>query len=81
VPSARSRLDTLADAGGAVEAFEFAIAHPGGGFFLEDAGARRVEALAKAGRQNECQAAREQFLASYPRAVRAAFVAQLCPVR
>jgi hypothetical protein len=77
----RIRLDTLADASGAAEAFAFAIARPGGGFFLEDAEARRVEALAKAGRENECQAARAQFLARYPQAVRAPFVAQLCPAR
>jgi hypothetical protein len=77
----RIRLDTLADASGAAEAFAFAIAHPGGGFFLEDAEARRVEALAKAGRENECRAARAQFLARYPQAVRAPFVAQPCPAR
>lgn len=74
----RIRLDSLADANGAAEAFAFAIAHPGGGFFLEDAEARRVEALAKAGRASECRAARDQFLASHPQAVRAAFVAQRC---
>jgi TolA-binding protein len=77
----RIRLDSLSDARGAEEAFAFAIAHPGGGFFLEDAEARRVEALAKAGRANECQAARQQFLARYPRAVRAPLVAQLCRPR
>jgi FecR protein len=74
----RIRLDSLADANGAAEAFAFAIAHPGGGYFLEDAEARRVEALAKAGRAGECRAARDQFLVNHPQAVRAAFVAQLC---
>ena len=77
----RIRLDTLADPGGAVEAFEFAIAHPGSGFFLEDAAARRVEALAKAGRTRECAQARAQFLAQHPKAVRAPLVRQLCNER
>ncbi len=75
----RIRLDSLGDPAGAAEAFEFAIAHPGSGFFLEDAQARRVEALARWGRQRECQQAREQFLARYPQAVRAPAVRQLCP--
>jgi ferric-dicitrate binding protein FerR (iron transport regulator) len=74
----RIRLDTLGDPSGAAEALAFAIAHPGGGFFLEDAEARRVEALAQAGRANECQAARAQFLSRYPQALRAPFVAKLC---
>lgn len=81
----RIRLDSLADPGGAVEAFEFAIAHAATeakaestGFFLEDAAARRVEALDKAGRSRDCRAAREQFLLQYPKAVRAPLVAKLC---
>jgi hypothetical protein len=74
----RIRLDTLGDPSGAAEALAFAIAHPGGGFFLENAEARRVEALAQAGRAHECQAARAQFLSRYPQALRAPAVAKLC---
>jgi hypothetical protein len=74
----RIRLNSLDDANGAVEAFTFALAHPGGGFFREDAEARRVEALAKAGRTLECCQARDRFLASHPGAVRAALVAKQC---
>jgi ferric-dicitrate binding protein FerR (iron transport regulator) len=77
----RIRLDSLRDPGGAADAFAFAIAHPGGGFFMEDAQARRVEALDAAGRARECREARERFLAEFPRAVRAPFVAKLCEVR
>lgn len=81
----RIRLDSLGDPGGAAEAFEFALAHAardgsaaGSGFFLEDAAARHVEALDGAGRREECRAARERFSRSFPRAVRAALVKQLC---
>lgn len=77
----RIRLDSLADPSGAAEAFAFAIAHPGSGFFLEDAEARRVEALAKSGRASECRQARDQFLTRYPQAVRAPVVATLCGAR
>jgi ferric-dicitrate binding protein FerR (iron transport regulator) len=77
----RIRLDALDDAEGAAEAFAFAIAHPAGGFFLEDARARQVEALDRAGRRDECRAAREQFLKEHPGALRADSVAQLCGTR
>jgi hypothetical protein len=74
----RLRLDALGDAAGAVEPFSFAMAHPGAGFFLEDAEARRIEALAKSRRMLECRAARDQFLARHAGSDRAAFVAKLC---
>ncbi len=74
----RIRLDSLADPSGAAEAFQFAIAHPGSGYFLEDAAARRVEALARTGQAGECRKARESFLREYPQAARAPVVAQLC---
>lgn len=74
----RIQLDTLGDARAAVESFSFAVAHPGSGFFLEDAEARRVEALAKAGQMAECAAARDRFLAKYPSAARAASIRDAC---
>jgi transmembrane sensor len=74
----RIQLDSLGDPNAAADAFAFAIAHPGGGFFLEDAQARRVEALSKAGRSEECRRERDQFLARHSQALRAAFVAKLC---
>src|SRR5690606_15051332 len=49
----RIQLDALGDARGAVESFGFAVAHPGSGFFVEDAEARLIEALARAGRSTE----------------------------
>jgi len=77
----RIRLDSLHDPIGAAEAFAFAIAHPGGGFFLEDAKARRVEALDAAGPSSECRQARDRFLAEHPQALRAPSVAKLCAAR
>jgi FecR-like protein len=74
----RLRLDALADPNGAVDAFSFAVAHPGSGFFLEDAEARLIEALAQAGRGDDCRSARDRFLASHPQAARARVVAQWC---
>lgn len=74
----RIQLDSLGDPNAAADAFAFAIAHPSGGFFLEDAEARRVEALSKAGRTEECRRERDQFLARHPQALRAAFVARQC---
>jgi TolA-binding protein len=74
----RIQLDSLGDARAAVESLSFAVAHPGSGFFPEDADARRVEALARAGRQAECREARDRFLASYPGAARAASIRRAC---
>jgi transmembrane sensor len=74
----RIQLDTLGDARAAVESFSFAAAHPGSGFFPEDAEARRVEALAKAGQKAECAAARDRFLAKYPSAARATSIRGAC---
>jgi TolA-binding protein len=74
----RLQLDTLGDARAAVGSFSFAAAHPGSGFFPEDAEARRVEALAKAGQMKECVAARDRFLAKYPNAARATSIQGAC---
>jgi TolA-binding protein len=74
----RIQLDTLGDARAAVESFSFAAAHPGSGFFPEDADARRVEALAKAGQMTECAAVRDRFLAKYPESARAASIQRAC---
>jgi hypothetical protein len=74
----RIQLDSLGDARAAVESFSFAAAHPGSGFFQEDAEARRVEALARAGRRPECADARDRFLAKYPRAARATSIRRVC---
>jgi len=74
----RIQLDSLGDPKAAADAFAFAIAHPSGGFFLEDAEARRVEALSRARRTEECRRERDQFLARHPQALRAALVARLC---
>jgi hypothetical protein len=77
----RLRLDELADPAGALEAFSFAVEHPGSGFFLEDAEARRIEALAKLGRAAECRSASERFATAHPRSARAAALAALCGPR
>lgn len=77
----RIQLDSLGDARAAVESFSFASAHPGSGFFAEDAEARRVEAFARAGQMTECAEARDQFLAKYPRAARAASIQKICHER
>jgi TolA-binding protein len=74
----RVRLDSLGNPKAAAEAFSFAIAHPGSGFFPEDAEARLVEALSKAGQRAECEQARARFLAKYPRAARAASIEREC---
>jgi transmembrane sensor len=74
----RLRLDSLGDAPGAVEAFSDAIVLSPRGPLREDAEARRVEALA-AERSRECAAARDAFLARYPRSAHATLVAGQCP--
>jgi hypothetical protein len=74
----RLRLDTLGDAKGAVEALSFAVAHPGSGFFQEDAEVRLIEALAKAGQAADCRQARDRFLARHPQAPGAKLVTKRC---
>jgi transmembrane sensor len=73
----RLRLEGLGDAPGAVEAFDDAIALAPGGPLREDAEARRVEALAVQG-SPRCSAARDAFLARFPRSAHAAVVAGRC---
>jgi hypothetical protein len=73
----RLRLDALADAVGAVEAFDDAIALSPSASFREDAEARRVEALERA-RDPRCREARETYLARYRDGLRAKEVAARC---
>jgi transmembrane sensor len=73
----RLRLDTFADAAGAVEAFDDAIALAPRGPLREDAEARRVEALGIA-RSAQCPSARDAFLTRYPGSAHAAVVAGRC---
>ncbi|HEY6557017.1 MAG TPA: FecR domain-containing protein [Polyangiaceae bacterium] len=74
----RIRLDTLGDARGAAEAFQFALAHPGPGFFLEDAQARLVEAWARAKNAGACRQARARYLALYPKGAHTSRVERHC---
>ena len=73
----RLRLDALGDAHGAVEAMTDSIALAPNGPLREDAEARRVEAL-EIDHAPECAAARDAFLARYPRGVHRAVVAARC---
>jgi transmembrane sensor len=73
----RIRLDGLGDAHGAAEAFSDSIALAPNGPLREDADARRVEAL-DIEHSSECSAARDAFLARYPRGVHRAVVAARC---
>jgi len=77
----RLELDTLAAPDAAVDAFSFALAHPGSGFFREDAQARLVESLARAGRDAECRQAQRRFLADHPQSAQAGLVAKQCDAR
>jgi TolA-binding protein len=74
----RIRLDSLGDPASAAQDFSFAVAHPGSGFFPEDAEARLVEALAKAGKNAACAQARRRFLEKYPRSARRASIERAC---
>ena len=74
----RLRMGPLGDARGAVQAFRRAIALAPGAGFKEDAMARLVEAYAALGERAPCRAARDAYLASYPRGVHAASVAKRC---
>jgi transmembrane sensor len=72
----RLRLDALGDPRGAEEALRDAMTH--GGPFREDAEARRVQALARMGDHGACTAARDAYLARYPRGSFRAAVALYC---
>lgn len=76
----RLRMGPLHDLGGAVQAFQRAIALAPGSGFREDAMARLVEAYAALGRTAECRSARDAYLKSYPHGVHAGAVAEkFCP--
>lgn len=74
----RIELDTLGRPRAAAQAFAFAMNHPGPGFFQEDAEARYVEALARAGDVAACRRAREAFLARHPRSAHAQRIGATC---
>jgi transmembrane sensor len=73
----RLRLDAFGDPQGAVEALNDSIALAPKGPLREDAEARRVEAL-EIEHSPDCPAARDAFLARYPRGVHRAVVAARC---
>ena len=74
----RIELDALGNPRAAAEAFAFAVAHPGPGFFREDAEAGQVEALSRAKDENACRRARDAFLARHPTSAQVARVAKQC---
>ena len=73
----RLRLDSLGDPSGAVEALDDAIALAPAASFREDAEARRIEALERAG-DPRCREARENYLARYPGGVHVKEVSARC---
>ncbi|HEY3496391.1 MAG TPA: FecR domain-containing protein [Polyangiaceae bacterium] len=76
----RLRMGPLRDLGGAVHAFQRAIALAPASGFREDAMARLVEAYAALGRTAECRSARDAYLKSYPQGVHAGAVTEkFCP--
>ena len=77
----RIRLNNLGNARGALEAFRFALAHPSGGFFSEDAEVGVVEAFNRLGDAPACVEAREAFLEHHANSAHAARVRQLCAGR
>jgi hypothetical protein len=79
---ARIELDNKGDAKQAAKTLEDAIASaPAGAPYREDAEARRVEALEAAGDHAGCIAARNAYLARYPKGVHRAQVAARCKRR
>ncbi len=75
----RMQIDADEDPGKAAELFDEALKHsPEGSTQREDAEARRVEALARAGDRAACAAARDAYLKRYPKGVHRARVAQAC---
>lgn len=75
---ARLRLDQLGDPQGALDAFDAALTSGKGGFFVEDAEAGRVRALAKLKDEARCSKARAAFLRAHPKSPHAAEVRRLC---
>lgn len=74
----RIRMDALGDPKGAVAAFSRALEASPDASFREDALARIVIARDAMGQGALCRAARERYLASYPRGVHAVSVAARC---
>jgi hypothetical protein len=73
----RLRLDSLGDPSGAVEALDDSIALAPTASFREDAEARRIEALERAG-DPRCREARENYLARYAAGVHVKEVSARC---
>lgn len=77
---ARLELDDKGDALKASKLLDSTIENtPPGSPLREDAEARRVEALERAGNRGACRAARNAFLARYPTSVHRARVQSACP--
>ncbi|MEZ4370056.1 MAG: hypothetical protein R3B07_04495 [Polyangiaceae bacterium] len=74
----RIRLEQLGDARGALTAFDAALTSGKGGFFVEDAEAGRIRALAKLKEEPRCSEARAAFLKAHPQSPHAAEVRRLC---
>lgn len=77
----RVRLDALSDPAGAAEAFADAVALAPNAPFREDAEARRVEALERAGDVVRCVKARDAFLERHPQSFHAPKVTARCTKR
>jgi transmembrane sensor len=77
----RLRLDTLGNPAGAAEALTDAITLAPGASFREDAEARRVQALDASHARAACAAARDAYLARYPKGAHAAVVHARCGAR
>ncbi len=74
----RLRMDRLGDPGGAIAPLRRAIAMAPRAPFAEDAAARLVDATDRAGQGPQCRAARDDYLARYPRGVHRARVEARC---
>jgi TolA-binding protein len=77
---ARLELDTKGDPKNASKLLDDAIrSAPSGSPLKEDAEARRIEALERAGDTKACRAAKKAFLASYPESIHRSRVLSACP--
>jgi transmembrane sensor len=74
----RLRLDSFGDPAGAEEALADAIALSPTGPFVEDARARRVQALDELGATERCRVAKDDYLRRYPEGVHSASLASRC---
>jgi tetratricopeptide (TPR) repeat protein len=74
----RVRLDALKDPGGAVEAFDDAIAIAPNAPFRDDAEARRVQAIEATGNVARCVEARQGYLDRFPLGLHGAEVRRRC---